>query len=261
MALRFPDDDDAFLAALSFVDEFPFDEEGVYNTERFLMPPQCSEPVKLDLNEVKQRRRRQVNERKKLLRKAGVYADPNRARSERRQEIARLREQLEQLQLDVQVLRGRETKRRRSAEGGSPIALSLPPQVPAVWQEMALRQRQLREEAERENIHLKLVVKRQQQVAQTLGVLVRRRAFQATKECADLTTQSSLKHHVVNVLDSSGSWNITPAVFLLSVIYQRDQSWNVLSRQLLFRRRNLSTTLEQKQSLFDIRVVLEPLNR
>ncbi|KAL8018921.1 hypothetical protein Plhal710r2_c018g0079861 [Plasmopara halstedii] len=36
------------------------------------------------------------------------------------------------------------------------------------------------------------------------------------------------------VFTSSGSWNITPAVFLLSVIYLRDQSWNVLSRQLLF---------------------------
>ncbi|KAG6942933.1 hypothetical protein JG687_00018777 [Phytophthora cactorum] len=66
---------------------------------------------------------------------------------------------------------------------------------------------------------------------------------------------------------SSIYWNITPAVFLLSVIYQREQSWNVLSRQLLFRRRNLSTTLElektlsqeefQNRSLGDMRQLLD----
>ncbi|KAK1928831.1 hypothetical protein P3T76_015620 [Phytophthora citrophthora] len=203
MAQRFPDDDDAFLAALSFVDEFSFDTESNPNTDHLLKPSESLKPVKWDLNEAKQRRRRQVNERKKLLRRAGVYADPNRARSERRQEIARLREQLEQLQLDAQVLRGRAGKRRPSAEELS-TSLGLLPQVPAVWQDMALRQRQRKEEAERENIQLKLVLKRQQQVAQTLGDLVRRRAFQVTKECTDLTTQPRFRHHVVNVLDVDG---------------------------------------------------------
>eukprot|EP00644_Phytophthora_capsici_P005808 jgi/Phyca11/558845/estExt2_Genewise1.C_PHYCAscaffold_20625 len=69
---------------------------------------------------------------------------------------------------------------------------------------MAMRQRQRRQEAERDNIRLKLVVKRQQQVAQTLGALVRRRALQVSKECTDLTTQSSLTHHVVNISDIEG---------------------------------------------------------
>ncbi|KAL3673804.1 hypothetical protein V7S43_001496 [Phytophthora oleae] len=208
MAFVFPDD--AFLAALSFVEEFTLDdtadEHASSNTQLvqgIAVPPQCSEPVIVDSDTLKQRRQRQANERKKLLRKSGIYGDPNRARSERRQEIARLREQLEQLQLDVQVLRSRETERPWDAACSQNV-VSLPSKVPVVWQEMAMRQRRRREESERENIHLKLVVKRQHLAAQTLGALVRRRAFQVSKECSDLITQPSLTHHVVNILDIEG---------------------------------------------------------
>ncbi|KAG1705369.1 hypothetical protein DVH05_004300 [Phytophthora capsici] len=69
---------------------------------------------------------------------------------------------------------------------------------------MALRQRQRREEAEHENIRLELVLKRQQEVAQALEDLVRRRAIQVTKECTDLTSQPRFRHHAVNVLDVEG---------------------------------------------------------
>lgn len=105
------DDEEAFRAALSFVDEFVLDEDvtgGSSSSEQLpgtaSMQPRSSASVVVDPNELKQRRRQQINERRRLLRKAGVYADPNRARNGQRAEIACLREQLEKLQLDLQVL-------------------------------------------------------------------------------------------------------------------------------------------------------------
>lgn len=48
--------------------------------------------------------------------------------------------------------------------------------IPRVWQEMAARQRLRREEAESENIRLKVVVEQQQKVADSLRSLLRKRA-------------------------------------------------------------------------------------
>ncbi|KAG7391191.1 hypothetical protein PHYPSEUDO_005552 [Phytophthora pseudosyringae] len=221
-------DDDAFQAALSFVDEFAFGEEdgghASPNTqllEGVAVSPHCPEPVILGSDEFKQRRRKQENERKRMLRKAGVYADPNRARNERRQEIARLREQLGQLQLDVRVLRSRESKEPQNAQS-SRNSTSLPPQVPAVWQELAARQRFRREKAEKENVRLRLVAERQRQVALSLGDLVRRRALQATKEYAALSTQPCLTHVVVNVLDTNADMeDFRLLLSHLEIAYQR----------------------------------------
>lgn len=188
MAFLSNDDDGAFQAALSFVDEFAFDEKCAEHLpsstqlqEDAASPPQCDASVILNANEFNLRRRKQRNERRRLLRKAGIYADPNRVRNERRQEIARLREQLEQLQVDVQVLRRREATRPQDAAGqmeDPPSSVNLTPQAPAVWQELATRQRYRRDEAERESIRLKLVVERQRRVAENLDGLVRRRALQ-----------------------------------------------------------------------------------
>ncbi|KAE9303736.1 hypothetical protein PF008_g22142 [Phytophthora fragariae] len=68
--------------------------------------------------------------------------------------------------------------------------------------ELATRQRSRREEAERQNIRLKLAVEHQQKLAESLSVLWRKRADVVTKECGALTSQPYLKHHVVNMLDS-----------------------------------------------------------
>ncbi|KAE9170820.1 hypothetical protein PF002_g29990, partial [Phytophthora fragariae] len=70
--------------------------------------------------------------------------------------------------------------------------------------ELATRQRSRREEAERQNIRLKLAVEHQQKLAESLSVLWRKRADVVTKECGALTSQPYLKHHVVNMLDVDG---------------------------------------------------------
>ncbi|KAG3236356.1 hypothetical protein PI124_g18639 [Phytophthora idaei] len=179
MTCLLDDEGAAFHATLSFVDEFVNDEDKATDLpastqlQEGVEPPSGNSgpllPVRtVTSDELKRRRRQQANKRKRLLRKAGIYADPNRARSERRQEIACLRAQLEQLILDAQVLRSRETKWPQNA-GASPNFVSLPSQVPAV-----------------------------------LGDLVRRRALKVTKECTALTEQSCLTHHVVNVLHVDG---------------------------------------------------------
>ncbi|KAJ8530526.1 hypothetical protein ON010_g14386 [Phytophthora cinnamomi] len=189
------DDDEAFKAALSFVDEFALDEEGAGGSSPSTQLPSAA--VIVDPNELRERRRRQVNERRRSMRKAGVYADPNRVRNGERAEISRLREQLEQLQLDLQVLQEREAApakeslRRRS---DAPSVTTLASRAPSVWQELAMRQRSRRDEAERENIRLRLGVERQRKLAGTLSSLLRRRA--------DLLPY--LEHHVVNVLDVHG---------------------------------------------------------
>ncbi|KAE8964542.1 hypothetical protein PF001_g29226, partial [Phytophthora fragariae] len=208
------DDEESFLAALSFVDEFALDEEGIGGSSSTIQPPgaalmlpQSSASVIVDPNELKLRRRQQLNERRRQMRKAGVYADPNRARNGLRTEISLLREQLEQLQLDLQVLQRRETKRdhhpqRQRIDAQSVTTVTSP--APSVWQELATRQRSRREEAERQNIRLKLAVEHQQKLAESLSVLWRKRADVVTKECGALTSQPYLKHHVVNMLDVDG---------------------------------------------------------
>ncbi|EGZ27915.1 hypothetical protein PHYSODRAFT_554251 [Phytophthora sojae] len=73
-----------------------------------------------------------------------------------------------------------------------------------MWQDQALRQQRRREEAERDNVRLKLAVERQRKVANSLQNLMKKRANQLTKECGALTSQPFLEHHIVNVLNVDG---------------------------------------------------------
>ncbi|KAI9995944.1 hypothetical protein PInf_013122 [Phytophthora infestans] len=86
-------------AALSLVDEFSGGTLGAEDpfTASTARAPQedCAQPEIM--------RRNQVNERKKILRAAGVYGNSNHVRNNRRIEIAYLKEQLEKLQIDLEV--------------------------------------------------------------------------------------------------------------------------------------------------------------
>ncbi|KAG2933887.1 hypothetical protein PC114_g1261 [Phytophthora cactorum] len=101
------DDTSVFEAALSFVDEFDFDASTSascpqLHEEVMSTPSQTvasTAPVELPSKAEKRRLRA---EKKRMLRKAGIYSDPNRARNEQTREIAFLREQMEKLQLDLQ---------------------------------------------------------------------------------------------------------------------------------------------------------------
>ncbi|KAG2862503.1 hypothetical protein PC110_g6005 [Phytophthora cactorum] len=141
---------------------------------------------------IKTRRRAAENARKRMLRKAGVYGDPNRARNERKLEIAYLREKMGQLEKELQTLQERPdhtiSERQESGSCATPCA-SAPTsctetQVFSIWEGLAARQRGRREKAERENVRLKLVLEGQIKVAKSLENLLLKRAQQQIADCS-----------------------------------------------------------------------------
>ncbi|OWY93010.1 hypothetical protein PHMEG_00037742 [Phytophthora megakarya] len=169
--------EDAVLeAALSFIDEYSSDEadtQAVDDSHKHAAQTvQYKAPTKTT---DKLQRKKERNERRKLLRRTGVYSDPNRSRNERKKEIAFLREQLQKLQLDVQVLQSKAAEQSQqsvASDGGNEMTQL----IPRVWQDMATHQRRRKEEAESENIRLKLAVEQQQKVAESFRNLIRKRA-------------------------------------------------------------------------------------
>ncbi|ETO68782.1 hypothetical protein, variant 1 [Phytophthora nicotianae P1976] len=136
---------------------------------------------------IKARRRAADNARKRMLRKAGVYGDPNRARNERKLEIAYLREKVGQLEKELQTLQERplltNSDRRETGNCASAPPNCTEVQVSSIWEGFAARQRSRREKAERENVRLKLVLEGQIKVAKSLESLLLKRAQQQIAEC------------------------------------------------------------------------------
>ncbi|KAE9215686.1 hypothetical protein PF002_g17301 [Phytophthora fragariae] len=144
-------------------------------------------------------RREKLNERKKMLRAVGVYGNSNHVRNNRRIEIAYLREQLEKLQIDLQVLKkqkGEGSTRSTKTRAAQATELHNKTQVPSaeaivamnvptmstVWENIAESQRRRRKKAECENIRLKMVIEHQQKVADDLRTLLQKRASQLHAE-------------------------------------------------------------------------------
>ncbi|KAG7391194.1 hypothetical protein PHYPSEUDO_005555 [Phytophthora pseudosyringae] len=248
------EDIQAFEAALSFVDEFSFAEAAVEGLPTALLdnaPMEMQDdsasastpsvsigptarrnaPAKrLPSSEEKRKRQRETNERRKLLRKAGVYGNSNRVRNERTREVAVLREQLEKLQLDVKALQRQQTEQQWRAKRAEVTALIAEnaASVPSIWRDQAVRQRRRRGEAERDNVRLRLAVERQKKVASSLQGLMQKRASQLvrnlgagancqakfntnasivlckTNECASLVSTCCPKRNAVDVLDFCG---------------------------------------------------------
>ncbi|KAE9215685.1 hypothetical protein PF002_g17300 [Phytophthora fragariae] len=147
-------------------------------------------------------RRAVVNAKKRILRKAGVYSDPNRARNERRREVAYLREELEKLQIDLRNLQASSSKKPRQQPL---LVVNSMPQVavPSLWQVVARKQKQRREEAERENARLKVIAARQQKVADSLSCTLQKRARQLISECSSFADVRP-KQQIVPVMDFCG---------------------------------------------------------
>ncbi|ETI40127.1 hypothetical protein F443_14422 [Phytophthora nicotianae P1569] len=216
------DDDDAFEAALSFLDDFVpstgVAEDTLYTSShedaslQILHDVQslskCNQhapPGRQQLTEEqKKKRRAEFNERRRLLRKAGIYGNANRARNERAREIAYLREQMERLLIDLQIRQTRHTGKPCNEARASELDKSSESQIAILWQELAAQQRRRREEAERDNVLLRLAIERQRKVANTLQSQMKRRATQLTNECASLITAARSRQHKFNVLDFRG---------------------------------------------------------
>ncbi|ETK80162.1 hypothetical protein, variant 2 [Phytophthora nicotianae] len=191
MAFLAEDDDAmrAFEAVLKFVDDFTVNQgqmlcQDSVIRERLKGNGTASRPVS---DAIKARRRAADNARKRMLRKAGVYGDPNRARNERKLEIAYLREKVGQLEKELQTLQERplltNSDRRETGNCASAPPNCTEVQVSSIWEGFAARQRSRREKAERENVRLKLVLEGQIKVAKSLESLLLKRAQQQITEC------------------------------------------------------------------------------
>ncbi|GMF45813.1 unnamed protein product [Phytophthora fragariaefolia] len=104
--------------------------------------------------------------------------NPNRVRDEAQYELAFLREKVAELELQLKKLQLTATP---SPNGGITTALPVPrqlAQVPRVWKDMASRQRRRRDEAQRENVRLRLIVERKRKMATGLSALLRKRLTQ-----------------------------------------------------------------------------------
>lgn len=164
------------------MEEFKLDDEPSFSAVRSHVQAGTRKPT-VHADDTLTKRAR-ANARKKLLRRAGIYSDPNRARNVRTREIALLREQIEKLQIDLHTLQSRQTQGQDGTKSKSDCALvrkSCKSQISGMWQDQALRQQRRREEAERDNVRLKLAVERQRKVANSLQNLMKKRANQLVR--------------------------------------------------------------------------------
>ncbi|KAL3670590.1 hypothetical protein V7S43_003782 [Phytophthora oleae] len=137
--------------------------------------------------------------------KRRVKVNPNRARDERKHELAYLRNKVEQMELELETMRYRRRARGiRSAEpppassNGKSKALVTTcsksaissPRMPFIWRDIATRQQQRREKSERENARLKLVLESQVKLAKSMETLLQKRARQQVSGCADVVGAS-----------------------------------------------------------------------
>ncbi|RLN88221.1 hypothetical protein BBJ28_00008529 [Nothophytophthora sp. Chile5] len=134
---------------------------------------------------------------KKLLRKSWATGDSNRARNERRIEVAYLREKVAQLETELESLQHQRSSTKLllkhdtdemsgADQDGALVSSSGADQ--SAWQPVARHQRQRREKAEIENARLKLVLESQLKAAKSMQVLLLKRAKNQLLECSRTVT-------------------------------------------------------------------------
>ncbi|KAL4096205.1 hypothetical protein PRIC1_009567 [Phytophthora ramorum] len=91
------------------------------------------------------------------------------------------------MQLELKTLqtpqRRQDTGKQERAQRGVLVATRSNPAVSSAWKEVAGHQREQRDKAEKENVRLKLIVERQQKLAEALETLVQARIKQQMAEC------------------------------------------------------------------------------
>ncbi|OWZ24826.1 M96 mating-specific protein [Phytophthora megakarya] len=135
---------------------------------------------------------------KKLLRKSWATGDSNRARNERRIEVAYLKEKVAQLESELEALQQHRASTKlikqdghedSTAQDGAMVPSSMTEQ--SVWKPVAQQQRKRREKAEIENARLKLVLESQLKAAKSMQMLLLKRAKNQLMECARTVTSDT----------------------------------------------------------------------
>uniref|UniRef100_M4C2D1 M96 mating-specific protein family n=1 Tax=Hyaloperonospora arabidopsidis (strain Emoy2) TaxID=559515 RepID=M4C2D1_HYAAE len=112
--------------------------------------------------------------------KKRVRINPNRARDNRKNELAYLRNKVRQMENQLLFLRRQSTDSKNVVvtKTAAKVTVDSPIGMPPVWRDMALTQQQRREKAERENARLKLVLESQLKLAKSMEVVMQRRTRQ-----------------------------------------------------------------------------------
>ncbi|KAG2836416.1 hypothetical protein PC111_g5061 [Phytophthora cactorum] len=188
-------------AALSLVDEFAGDVVGAQDPITVSAPQASQEDcVQALVSKAQMAPREHINERKKMLRAAGVYGNSNHIDLE---------------ELKKQQGRDKTRARSRAAPSRAPAA-QLPtaealaamngPTMTTVWENIADSQRRRRKKAECENIRLKMVIEHQQKVADNLRSLIQKRASQLGAECSFFADVDYTNHHVLDLRGDVAWW-------------------------------------------------------
>ncbi|KAJ8533316.1 hypothetical protein ON010_g13938 [Phytophthora cinnamomi] len=116
---------------------------------------------------------------KNSRKKKKLNYDPNKARNERRFELACLRKEAKDLQLTLEQLQSMQDSDERSTSVKRPRQLvpraRASSGMSAVWEQICAHQLERRLRVERENIHLKMMYKSQVQVAKSIEKLLQKR--------------------------------------------------------------------------------------
>ncbi|ETP39788.1 hypothetical protein F442_12771 [Phytophthora nicotianae P10297] len=127
--------------------------------------------------------------------KKRIKVNPNRARNERKNELAYLRNKVKQMETELGELHRHhridnncalteQTEAGQSNQSVLALTGANSTDVPPFWRDMATRQKLRREKAERENARLKLVLEGQIKLARSMEALLQKRARQQVSECA-----------------------------------------------------------------------------
>ncbi|POM72606.1 M96 mating-specific protein family [Phytophthora palmivora] len=111
--------------------------------------------------------------------KKRVRLNPNRARDNRKNELAYLRNKVKQMEEQLQFLRQQYIENKDSTNTTTtPRSIVNTAGMPPVWRDMASTQQLRREKAERENARLKLVLESQIKLAKSMEAVMQRRTRQ-----------------------------------------------------------------------------------
>ncbi|KAG7384222.1 hypothetical protein PHYBOEH_009583 [Phytophthora boehmeriae] len=137
-------------------------------------------------------------------------------RNNRRHEVAYLKNKVQQLTSDLETLRRRRQAKRdhskdefistlKMSKNHHLVARELD-EAPHVWQDIAQRQQNKREESERENAKLKVAVETQVKIAKSMENLLLKQIQQQISACGNSSTNYFLPGSLLDLLEDGGAF-------------------------------------------------------